>query len=80
MPDVIPPDPLPADTSVGGILLVLTCVLTLFSLITTVLRIWARWARCALGWVGSLASFNGSPTPVNNDRMTTLSPSPVYSQ
>jgi len=40
----------PPDESVGGVLLVLTCTLTSFTIVTTVLRTWARWGRRALGW------------------------------
>ncbi|KAL6705529.1 hypothetical protein ACN47E_006646 [Coniothyrium glycines] len=50
MSNVQPPNPLPPDESVGGILLVLTCILTSFTILTTILRIWARFGRRALGW------------------------------
>ncbi|KAI8931653.1 hypothetical protein NX059_011302 [Plenodomus lindquistii] len=50
MSSVTPPDPLPPDYSVGSVLLILTCILTGFTIITTVLRIWARYGRRALGW------------------------------
>lgn len=53
MSTVEPPNPLPPHKSVGGILLILTCVLTFFTIVTTVLRIRARYARQALGWVSS---------------------------
>jgi hypothetical protein len=51
MASVQPPNPLPPDESLGGTLLVLTCILTSFTLVTTVLRIWARRKRHTLGWV-----------------------------
>ncbi|KAF2849550.1 hypothetical protein T440DRAFT_129735 [Plenodomus tracheiphilus IPT5] len=50
MSSVKPPNPLPPDHSVGHILLTLTCILTAFTIVTTVLRIWARHGRRALGW------------------------------
>jgi hypothetical protein len=51
MATVQPPNPLPPDESLGGVLLVLTCVLTTFTIVTTGLRLWARYKRRALGWV-----------------------------
>ena len=53
MATVEPPNPLPPDESMGGVLLTLTCILTAFTILTTVLRVWARWGRRALGWVCS---------------------------
>ncbi|KAH7110103.1 hypothetical protein B0J11DRAFT_208068 [Dendryphion nanum] len=50
MATVTPPNPLPPDESMGGTLLILTCTLTSFTIATTILRIWARWGRRALGW------------------------------
>ncbi|KAF1911273.1 hypothetical protein BDU57DRAFT_560404 [Ampelomyces quisqualis] len=50
MAAVQPPNPLPPDESVGGVLLVLTCILTSFTVLTTGLRLWARYKRRALGW------------------------------
>ncbi|KAF2690607.1 hypothetical protein K458DRAFT_438484 [Lentithecium fluviatile CBS 122367] len=49
MATVVPPNPLPPDESVGGILLTLTSVLTAFTIATTVMRVWARIARRAMG-------------------------------
>ncbi|KAF1939446.1 hypothetical protein EJ02DRAFT_513844 [Clathrospora elynae] len=49
MATVVPPNPLPPDESLGGVLLVLTCILVSFTIITTVLRIWARLGRGAMG-------------------------------
>ncbi|CAO2647051.1 Nn.00g079730.m01.CDS01 [Neocucurbitaria sp. VM-36] len=40
----------PPDASVGGVLLVLTGILMTFTALTTVLRLWARWGRGAIGW------------------------------
>jgi hypothetical protein len=51
MAAVQPPNPLPPDESLGGVLLTLTCVLTTFTIVTTGLRLWARYKRRALGWV-----------------------------
>jgi hypothetical protein len=60
MAAVVPPNPLPPDESVGGILLILTCTLTCFTIITTVLRLWVRWGRRALGWVRPVYSLGVS--------------------
>ncbi|CAG8972395.1 hypothetical protein HYALB_00007147 [Hymenoscyphus albidus] len=38
------------DESKGPTLLVLTCVLTAFSIVTTCLRVWARYRRSLIGW------------------------------
>ncbi|KAH9876617.1 hypothetical protein J1614_003749 [Plenodomus biglobosus] len=50
MSSVTPPNPLPPDESVGHVLLTLTCILTAFTIVTTCLRVWARYGRRALGW------------------------------
>lgn len=70
MASVQPPNPLPPDESVGGILLVLTSVLTTFTIVTTGLRLYARWRRHTLGWVRSTNAMIAYPALLKFDRMT----------
>jgi hypothetical protein len=42
MASAAPPDPLPPNDNIGPAFLVLTCILTAFSIITTSLRLWIR--------------------------------------
>lgn len=46
----VPPGSPPADESVGNVLLILTGILMTFTALTTILRLWARWGRGAIGW------------------------------
>jgi hypothetical protein len=43
--------PIPDDRDMGPVLLILTSVLVSFTILTTILRIWARAKRGRLGWV-----------------------------
>jgi len=73
MSSVSPPNPLPPDDSVGGVLLAITCILTAFTVITTVLRTWARHDRRTLGWVRCFAECCATGlADANKRRMTTL--------
>ncbi|KAK4996969.1 hypothetical protein LTR66_003542 [Elasticomyces elasticus] len=44
------PMPVPPNETKGPTLLLLSCILTSFSIVTTVLRCWVRRARYTLGW------------------------------
>jgi len=44
------PDPLPPDRDLGPALVILTCILTVISVVTLVLRYWVRTTRRSLAW------------------------------
>ena len=67
MSSVEPPNPLPPDDSVGGILLTLTCILTSLTIATTVSRLWARYGCRALGWVRILLTTFAIPANHRKD-------------
>ena len=50
MASVTPPNPLPANENIGPALVVLTCILTAVSVLTTGARWYVRIARRNLGW------------------------------
>jgi hypothetical protein len=46
-----PSTPLPEDKNMGRVLVIVVAVLVVFTILTTVLRLWARGKRGVLGWV-----------------------------
>lgn len=43
--------PLPDDKNMGRVLVIIISILVVFTIVTTVLRLWVRGKRKVLGWV-----------------------------